>query len=257
MQSQRPSAVKVIIAINVLVFVAWQAAARSDGLARFMITNFLVSSAHIEAGYVWTLLTSAFSHEALMHLAINMFVLWSFGTTLERIWGRRVFVAFYLIAGVVASACHCLVSTYYLGDGTVAALGASGAVSGLLVAFALHFPRAKILIFGIIPMPALVGALAFVALDIWGLVKQAQGGGLPIGHGAHLGGALAGTLMYAFYLRKHFPTRTPPTEVRFTMEEAVELRRIREKAEQGGVETLTPAEHEFLERLRDRVGSTT
>jgi membrane associated rhomboid family serine protease len=67
--------------------------------------------------------------------------------------------------------------------------------------FALLYPREKLLLFGIIPLPAMFGALAFVGLDVWGVVAQAQGGGLPIGHGAHLGGALTGLLYYLFVLR--------------------------------------------------------
>ena len=67
--------------------------------------------------------------------------------------------------------------------------------------FALLFPRARILLFGIIPMPALVGALLFVGLDVVGLIAQTEGGGLPIGHGAHLGGAATGVLYYFLVIR--------------------------------------------------------
>lgn len=69
------------------------------------------------------------------------------------------------------------------------------------------FPREKILLFGIIPLPAIVGALAFIGLDIWGVVAQAGGGGLPIGHGAHLGGAITGIIYYLLYLRPRLKRR--------------------------------------------------
>ena len=87
------------------------------------------------------------------------------------------------------------------------ALGASGAIAGLVLVFSLIFPREKILLMGIIPVPALFGALAFVGLDLWGLTAQAHGGGLPIGHGAHLGGALTGMLYYVFFLRRRIRRR--------------------------------------------------
>jgi membrane associated rhomboid family serine protease len=196
--------VSAIIPLNAVVLLGWQAAGSSPTIKRFMVENFLGSSAHLAHGYVWTLLTATFSHVELWHFALNMFVLWSFGTVLERLWGTRVFVAFYLLAGVTASLSHCLVSSFYLGDGRLGGLGASGAVAGLLLVFAFHFPRHKILAFGVIPLPALAGALLFIGLDVWGLLTQGAGGGLPIGHGAHLGGSLAGAVAYLVYFRRRF-----------------------------------------------------
>ena len=136
------------------------------------------------------------------------------------------------------------------------ALGASGAVSGLLLAYALHFPRSKILLFGIVPVPALVGVLGFVGIDLWGLFAQTRGGGLPIGHGAHLGGALAGALMYFFYLRERYriPAPAPATTVRaLDPVEAREFERIRYKVESLGPQSLNPKEQAFLDQLRARV----
>ena len=78
----RTPAVSVIIGINVLVFLAWQAASVLPNLENFMVVNFLVSTSRLMHGYLWTLVTAAFSHNELWHLAINMFVLWSFGTVL-------------------------------------------------------------------------------------------------------------------------------------------------------------------------------
>ncbi|MGD9253938.1 MAG: rhomboid family intramembrane serine protease [Holophagae bacterium] len=255
----RTPAVSIIIGLNILVFLAWQAAMMAPGLRQFMITNFLVSTTHLEHGLVWTLVTAAFSHNELWHAAINLLVLWSFGTVLEHLWGTKVFVLFYLGAAVFASLSHCLVSTFVLGSSDVPALGASGAVSGLLLAYALRFPRHKILLFGIVPIPALIGVLAFVGIDLWGLLAQSRGGGLPIGHGAHLGGALAGALMYFLYLRDAFPIEPAPRlrpDVRvptLTADEAREFERIRIKIERTGPHTLTPKEQVFLDRLRDRV----
>jgi membrane associated rhomboid family serine protease len=251
--------VSIIIALNVLVFLTWQAATKVPGLREFMIANFLVSTTHLEHGLVWTLVTAAFSHNEIWHAAINLFVLWSFGTVLEHLWGTRVFVLFYLGAAVFASLSHCLVSTFLLGSNDIPALGASGAVSGLLLAYALLFPRHRILLFGIVPVPALAGVLAFVGIDLWGLLAQSRGGGLPIGHGAHLGGALAGALMYFLYLRDAFPIKTAPRprpQVRtpsLTPDEAREFERIRVKIESTGPHTLTPKERAFLDQLRDRV----
>jgi len=250
-----PIAVPVIIAINVLVFLVWQAARMDETIEAVMAGNFLVSTAHLLHGNVWTLVTSAFSHIELWHIALNMFVLWSFGTVLEKLWGIRVFVVFYLVAAVVASASHCFVSTVLMGDSSQAALGASGAVSGLLIAFALLFPKHRILVFGIIPVPALVGALGFVAIDLWGLFAQTQGGGIGIGHGAHLGGALCGFLFWALYLRTRFQPHQQGDSVQMPMtsEEIQEFQRLRQKLDHEGPHALTPKEKLFLEQIRERV----
>ncbi|MBX3020054.1 MAG: rhomboid family intramembrane serine protease [Bdellovibrionales bacterium] len=191
--------VRVLILINVVVYLAWQFA--DPDLLEFLSNNFTVSWTGLMEGRWWTLLTSVFSHNFLLHLFINMFVLNSFGSLIEQVLGSWRFLRFYILAGVVASFSHAVMSAFIVGDPSLSAVGASGAIAGTVLVFALMFPREKILLFGLIPIPALIGALAFVALDIWGLSAQAEGGGLPIGHGAHLGGALAGVLYYFFSIR--------------------------------------------------------
>ena len=166
-----------------------------------MVKNFLVSWESLTEGRYWTLLTSVFSHNLVWHLFMNMFVLRSFGSLMEEILGPKKFLAFYLLAGAFSSLSHSLVSAFLLGLPEQPALGASGAISAVVILFALLYPKQKLFLFAIIPVPALWGALAFVGLDIWGLMAQAEGKGLPIGHGAHLGGAFIGVL-YFLYLKK-------------------------------------------------------
>lgn len=161
----------------------------------------MVSWNALEGGRWWVLLTSAFSHIYFWHFLLNMYVLMSFGSLLERLLGRLRFLRFYISAGVVGSFCHALVSAWILGEPDLPAVGASGAIAGLILVFSFLFPKEKILIFGLIPVPAIWGALLFIGLDVWGLVAQAGGGGLPIGHGAHLGGALTGIVYYFGVLR--------------------------------------------------------
>lgn len=192
--------IRFIIAINVLVFLAWNIpfSATSD---YFMFNNFLVSWDALTSGRVWVLLTSVFSHNMFLHIFLNMFVLNSFGPIIYQTLGRNKFIGFYLLAGIFSSLCHAVVSAFILGRPELPALGASGAIAGLILLFSLLYPKEKILIFGIVPIPALYGALAFIGLDIWGLVAQAGGSGLPIGHGAHLGGSFIG-IVYYFLIRK-------------------------------------------------------
>ncbi|WPU66802.1 rhomboid family intramembrane serine protease [Peredibacter starrii] len=192
------SAVNVIVAINILVFCLWYVMP-----TEFMFYNFLVSYTGLTEGRIWTLITSVFSHNSFFHIFVNMYVLYGFGQAMESVMGTKRFVSFYLLAGILASLTHSLVSAYIIHDPDLPALGASGAVAGLILLFSLLFPREKILLLGIIPLPAIFGALVFVGLDIWGLVSQARGTSiLPIGHGAHLGGAFTGLIFYFFTKRK-------------------------------------------------------
>jgi membrane associated rhomboid family serine protease len=185
------------LAINAGVFALWLILGQSP----FMLENFLVSWDALVAGRTWTLLTSEFSHLVPLHFFINMVVLWSFGPIVEYTIGSARFLSFYLFAAVVASLAHAVVSAFVLGQPALPALGASGAIAGVILLFALIYPRARILMFGFIPVPALFGALLFVGLDVAGLIWQAEGGGLPIGHGAHLGGAMMGVLYYFLVIR--------------------------------------------------------
>jgi membrane associated rhomboid family serine protease len=188
-----------IIFWNVIVFLAWKIFDSSP--TGFMAQNFLVSWTALSEGRIWTLLTSVYSHNMFLHIFLNMYVLSSFGPIVERVLGPRSFLRFYLVAGFFSSLAHALTCLFFMDDPSLPALGASGSIAGVILLFALLYPKEKILILGLIPIPALVGALLIVGLDIWGLVEQAGGQGLPIGHGAHLGGAFTGLLYYFFILR--------------------------------------------------------
>lgn len=191
----------LLIILNVIVFVMWHGWIPVPGGEAFMVDHFLVSWSSLAGGHFETLLGSVFSHVSLLHLFVNTFVLNSFGRFLEQFLGSKFYLAFYLVAGLISSFSHAALSNFLLGQPELPALGASGAIAGLVLLFSLIFPKEKIVLFAVIPVPALFGALAFVALDIWGLVAQAEGGGLPIGHGAHLGGALTGLMTYLFIVR--------------------------------------------------------
>lgn len=195
-----PRVVLFLILANVAVFSAWLVL----GDQPVMTDNFLVSWDALVAGRYWTLLGSAFSHIGVLHIFLNMYVLLSFGSVVEQILGSGRFLAFYLVAGIVGSLGHAVVSAFLLGQPALPALGASGAVSGVVILFSLMLPGARLLLFGLIPMPAIVGAMLFVGIDLLGLFAQTGGGGLPIGHGAHLAGAMTGALAY-LVLRHSLP----------------------------------------------------
>ena len=193
---EAPSSIPVVHAlllVNIGVFVLWSLPAIPRPL---LADNLLVSWNLLMEGRIWVLLTSVFSHNLLFHLLINVIVLLSFGGPMEEIMGSRRFLKFFLVAGLVASVAHAATSRLLLGQPGLRALGASGALAGVLMLFSFTFPRAKVLLFFIVPVPAILAALAFIAIDVWGLIAQMGGGTLPIGHGAHLGGGLVGIVYH-------------------------------------------------------------
>jgi rhomboid-like protein len=196
------TAVPAIMMINIGVFFLWTATGSLESPSTFMTNNFLVSLNALEHFRIWTLVTSAFSHNLFWHLFLNMYVLGSFGDVVEETLGTWKFVSFYLFASVMGSLGHSILSAWLLDSPDLPALGASGAISALILLFSFLHPRERIFLLGLIPVPAAWGSAIFIGLDLWGLIEQRSGNGLPIGHGAHLGGALAGTIYYFVFLKK-------------------------------------------------------
>lgn len=173
-----------------------------DGLPAWYILNkwFALNpiSGHDAAGQpfnfqVWQLITYQFMHGGFSHILFNMFALWMFGSSIEDIFGSKKFLIFYLLAGVSAGLLHLFVSPL-LGSGAAVTIGASGAVFGVLIAYAMFFPDNLIFLYFLIPVKAkyLIGFLVvieFLAVD------SASSG---VAHLAHLGGALFGFLFIMF-----------------------------------------------------------
>ncbi len=137
--------------------------------------------------YPWQLITYQFMHGNLSHILFNMFALWMFGIEIENYWGSKKFLYFYLLCGVVAGLCHLFISPL-LGGSAAPTIGASGAIYGVLAAFALLFPNRLIFLYFFIPVKAKY-LITFMIVMEFMLVDSANSG---IAHLAHLGGALAG-----------------------------------------------------------------
>ena len=142
-----------------------------------------------------TLLTSMFMHGGLVHIGGNMLYLWIFGDNVEHRFGHAPFLAFYLISGLAASFTQILLDP----DSLVPSLGASGAISGVLGAYLVLFPRNKvnaIFFFRVVSVPAFLVLglyIVFQFVDGWGSIfATEQTGG--VAYGAHIGGFVAGAL---------------------------------------------------------------
>jgi membrane associated rhomboid family serine protease len=163
----------------------------------------LFGSARIE-GDTWvspagSIFTAMFLHGGFFHLAGNMLYLWIFGDNVEDRMGRGRFIAFYLICGAIAALVQALPDT----RSTVPMIGASGAVSGVLGAYVVLYPRANVLV----AMPFLLARVpALIALGVWfagqlasSMLAQPGAGGVAFA--AHIGGFIGGAVLIRWFVR--------------------------------------------------------
>jgi membrane associated rhomboid family serine protease len=229
-----PTVTRNLLIINVIVWLA------CFGLARMNLVNFLGLHYFQSKGfYVFQFITHIFTHEDFSHLFFNMFALFLFGTVLENVWGPRRYIIYYMVTGIGAGILQSLVvfiqvkrlsaglpfegvyDVYENGmrillehknylDPSLAkfnllynsfAIGASGAVFGLLLAFGMFFPNAPLyFIFIPIPIKAKYMVIGYGLLEFFmGIANQT---GDRIGHFAHLGGMLFGFFMILYWKKK-------------------------------------------------------
>jgi membrane associated rhomboid family serine protease len=206
---------------------------------------------------IWQFFTYMFLHGGLFHLFFNMYALWIFGCEIERMWGPKAFLRYYFITGVGAGIIHTMITPLSM----VPTIGASGAVLGILTAYAMMFPDRELtlLLFFILPvrMRARTMALLFAGMSLFsGVLGSADG----IAHFAHLGGMLVGYLYLKFdwrwdALKKSFENWRRERRMRVVRqneEEKEKLRRlvdqVLDKANEVGMENLTRDEKLFLKK---------
>ncbi|MGB5834180.1 MAG: rhomboid family intramembrane serine protease [Thiohalocapsa sp.] len=147
----------------------------------------------------WQIITYAFLHGGVLHLALNMYALWLFGTRLEYRWGERRFAVYYLSCVIGAALTQLIVSEITLLQGGPAypVLGASGGVFGLLLAYGLTFPETKlVLLFPPIPIKAKWFVIGYGAIELFaGVTGTIEG----VAHFAHLGGMVTGFLLLRYW----------------------------------------------------------
>ncbi|KAH9845189.1 RHOMBOID-like protein 12, mitochondrial [Teratosphaeria destructans] len=196
------SAIYVIISLNTAVFAAWQYATvtRDSGIIRLLEDHFLLSERNVKAGRYWTLVTSAFSHIHLWHFALNMMTFRTFATVL--MWagvGATQLVTLTMGSALLGSL-SMLWHYRTRGRDSGSALGASDAVMGLGSAATCLMPNSRwSLMFIPISMPLWLLTGLYAGVDIYFLDSEIS----PIGHAAHLGGAMFGLVYYLAYLRNY------------------------------------------------------
>lgn len=147
----------------------------------------------------WQLVTYMFMHGGFGHLFFNMYTLYIFGSVLERIWGTKKFLLFYFVTGIGAALVHILVQ--YLTGSFALTVGASGAIYGILMGYAMLYPDSIMtLIFPPISLKAKWFVLIFAGIELLLGITGTQAG---VAHFAHLGGLIFGLLLMLYWKKKH------------------------------------------------------
>ncbi len=189
-------AVRWLLIANAVCFVLYFLAARS-AYGPWFAELALSPRAVLTQFALWQLVTYMFLHSPLGfgHILINMLSLWMFGGPLEDVWGTRRFLHFYLFCGIGAGVCVVVLNAF-AGSMDTRTIGASGAVYGVLIAFAMLFPRAIIYLFLMFPIEARWFVLILGAIVFLSAIGDTGGG---VSHFAHLGGLLFGYVWLRVY----------------------------------------------------------
>lgn len=179
---------------------------RASELGLYRTTSILESWCALDpykvaAGQVWRLLTYAFLHDphGLWHIVFNMWVLWMFGPAIEELWGKREFLAFYLVSAIFAGLFHVLFG-FAMHDPS-GAVGASGALMAVSMVFAIYYPHTPITVMLLFTLEARWMILLYLIWDLHPVVlafSDPQRRSDGIAHSAHLGGLLFGYLYHRF-----------------------------------------------------------
>ena len=189
-QFSLPQGVKNIIIANLIVFILLEL----SGMKLNIFRSFgLIPSQIIFEFKIWQLFTYMFLHDGFFHILLNMLFLWMFGREIEMIWGRDEFYKYYFVTGVGAG----LLNSIFSFNSSIPVVGASGAVFGILLAFALIYPNREVLLYGIVPIKVKFMVLGLAAIAFFSTIMIQQS---RISHLTHLSGMISGII----YLRWNF-----------------------------------------------------
>lgn len=250
-------AVKYLLISNVVVYLIQQLA--GFGLVRLFG---LIPVDVLQKLAVHQLVTYMFLHGGFFHILMNMFILWMFGREIESVWGTKGFLRYYFLCGIAGG----IFTVLFMPNSTVPTVGASGAIYGLLVAYAVMFPNRTIYLYFLFPVKVKWAVIGFVILEFLASFSAANS---TVGHLAHLGGAVVGFvfLKLDWRIRKLFNILSP----RWWLREARMLRaakkmavnrqktedimkkvdEILDKINEVGIENLSAEERRFLGSASD------
>lgn len=190
--SSVPSAVKHIILISIGMMVL-------SYLNEPLMTRLFALNPVTFIRHPWQLVTYMFMHGSFFHIFFNMYTLYIFGSVLENVWGTKKFLVFYFITGIGAALVH--IGVQYLTGDFALTVGASGAIYGILMGYAMLYPDSRLsLIFPPVTMKAKWFVLIFAGIELLLGVTGTQAG---VAHFAHLGGLVFGFILMMYWKKKH------------------------------------------------------
>ena len=196
---------------------------------------------------IWRFVTYQFLHGNLMHIVVNMLGLFFLGPTVERHWGSKKFLGFYIGCGVIGGLCYPILVSVGLLNVVVPLIGASGAILGMLAACAILFPH-FVVFFIVFPVPIRVATIICIFIATAIIVSKGANAG---GQAAHLGGMAAGAI-YVFLQSRRIRFRPKTRSGRWERKMAdqqnlqAELDRILQKVHDNGINRLTRKEKKTL-----------
>jgi len=187
-----PEAIKYLLIWNVIIYlvqniISLPSVNHGQDLAGRFIYLFGMVPAAFWHGRIWQAVTYMFLHGGVFHILINMFILWMFGSDIERVLGTRRFVSFYFFSGIGAGLLNAVVTPH----ADIPTVGASGAIYGVLMGYALFFPHRRVYLYFFLPIPVRVFVIFLAAIA---LLSSIQPGRDNISHVTHLGGFVFGWL---------------------------------------------------------------
>ncbi len=239
-----------LLIINVAVFVAAWMIPRFDQILTDWFSVYPWNIYNVLQ--VWRLVTYQFLHSGILHILFNMLVLYFFGPMLERQWGSKKFLTFYLVCGAIGGILYQLLVIVHILP-AMPLVGASGAIYGMLAAGAILFPNLRVFVMGIFPMPLMVLALIFAGISI----LRFFGGHNAGGEAAHLAGMAAGAV-YVLYqpwlkkLRSNSHRATWKSKINQERVFQAEVDRILDKINNSGIGSLTRQEKKLLKQASQR-----
>ena len=232
--------VRRLLIANVVIFFAQQAAPRVEYLGALVPL--------LLAERPWTVVSYMFLHGSLLHLGLNMLILYFFGPRLELRLGTRHFLGLYFVSGIAAAA-----FSFFTPMATI--VGASGAIYGIMLAYADYWPRDRLYLYFVIPVEARWVVLGLTGLAIYGIVRTSLGVTDHIAHHAHLGG-FAGAWLYLRVMRRtsaaaRFKREANPAPKRRWASDREAIRRWRSIDR----EALHPVNREALDEIMEKLAT--
>ncbi len=247
--------VKWLLIINVAVFVPYF---MIEKVRDFFLAWFPVFPATLGTSLqLWRLITYQFLHDpdGFGHIFFNMLALFFFGPMFERLWGSRKFLVFYLVCGAMGGLLYILLVLTRFLSLPLPLIGASGAILGLIAAAAVLFPRAKVYVMGIFPVPLMVLAIFLALISVMTIFRRSELANAG-GEAAHLAGMAAGAIyVISESWRNKFKLRAQTKRWQKKMDERrklrLELDRILQKVHDFGIHSLNPKERKILKKATE------